>query len=268
MSQAFLYPHVFKVGLQNALVYRWNFFLRCIFSFAPLAGTFFFWGAIYGSKESVAGYDFAGMLTYFVALLVLDAATSPTEDDFQIASDIRDGFINQVLLKPVNYLVYRLVLFFSGRAVYLVSTALPVGAVVVFMREHLTAPERPELWALAIAATLGSALIQFGIAFCTGLSAFWLSEVGTVIFMIYGLEYVLGGHMFPLDLLPATLYQVALLLPFAYEYYFPTAIFCGRLSDTEIARGFAMQLFWVLAQVVVSRWIWAKGLRSYTAVGG
>ncbi len=262
------YWHVCTTGLQNALVYRWNFLLRCLFSFAPLAGTYFFWGAVFESNKSVAGYDFSLMLTYFVALLVLDAMTSPTEDDFQIASDIREGFINQVLLKPVNYLFYRLALFCSGRMVYAASTALPVIAVVVLLHGHLIAPTTAEGWMLALLAALGSAMIQFGIAICTGLSAFWLLEVGTIIFIVYGLEYMLGGHVFPLDLLPPWLYQTAMLLPFAYEYYFPTAIFCGRLGAEEIARGFCVQAIWIVVLFGFARWLWGRGLKQYTAVGG
>jgi hypothetical protein len=35
------YASVFNIGLQNAFVYRWNYFLRALFGLIPLAGTVF-----------------------------------------------------------------------------------------------------------------------------------------------------------------------------------------------------------------------------------
>lgn len=262
------YWHVFLIGLQNALVYRWNFLLRCCFSLVPLMGTIFFWGAIYKGRGEVGGYSFEAMISYFVALLVLDALTSPTEDDFQIAADIREGMINQVLLKPVNYGGYRLALFFSGRLVYAVSTLIPVGLAVLWLRHKLAWPEELSVWVLTFLAALGSGLLQFGISFCTGLLAFWLLDVGGVIFILFGLEYVAGGHVFPLNLLPEPLYHIALWLPFAYEYYFPIAVFGGQLTEAELWRGFLLQWGWISLMSALGWWVWRQGLKKYTAVGG
>ena len=262
------YWHVFLIGFQNALVYRWNFLLRCCFSLVPLMGTIFFWGAIYEGKGEVGGYSYAGMISYFVALLVLDALTSPTEDDFQIAADIREGMINQVLLKPVNYGSYRLALFFSGRMVYAVSTLIPVTVAVLWLRNDLNWPKEIEIWLLTFLAIAGSGLLQFSISFCTGLLAFWLLDVGGVIFILFGLEYVAGGHVFPLNLLPDFLYHIALWLPFAYEYYFPVAVFGGQLSTTELWHGFLFQWGWLIFVSVIGWWVWRQGLKKYTAVGG
>ncbi|MBX7158546.1 MAG: ABC-2 family transporter protein [Verrucomicrobiae bacterium] len=262
------YWHVFLIGFQNALVYRWNFLLRCCFSLVPLLGTIFFWGAIYQGKGNVGGYSYEGMISYFVALLVLDALTSPTEDDFQIAADIREGMMNQVLLKPVNYGAYRLALYFSGRMVYAMSTIIPVGMAVFWLRSRLNWPKEIDVWLLTVLAVVGSGFLQFAITFCTGLLAFWLLDVGGVIFILFGLEYVAGGHVFPLNLLPQPFYQVALHLPFAYEYYFPIAVFGGQLSEGELWRGFLLQWIWI-GLVSVLGWVtWRQGLKKYTAVGG
>ena len=55
------------------------------------------------------------MISYYLMVTIVDTLTAVTEDDWQIAADIKDGNISQFLLKPINYLAYRLCLFFSGK---------------------------------------------------------------------------------------------------------------------------------------------------------
>jgi ABC-2 type transport system permease protein len=266
------YFHVMTIGFQNTFVYRWNFLLRVVFGFIPLMGTFYLWGAIFkDSATAVGGYAFNGMISYFLALVLLDSLASPTEDDFQIASEIREGLINQFLLKPIDYLAYRFSLFWSYRLIYTGITLLPVIAVLFWMRAYLTFPTTVMPWILALFATILSATLQFLLAFCSALISFWLLEVSAPIFMIYSLEFLAGGHLFPLDLLLPKfkwLYQILMWTPFPYEYWFPLGVFLGRLKPEELVQGFALQIIWCLVFFLLARWIWSRGVRRYTAVGG
>jgi ABC-2 type transport system permease protein len=263
------YWYVVNIGLQNTFVYRWNFLIRILFGVIPLIGTFYLWGAVFQNpSQQITGYAFRDMISYFLVLILLDSLASPTEDDFQIAGEIRDGLINQFLLKPIDYLGYRFSLFWSYRFIYTTTTIIPVVLIFVFMREYLNLPGQPAVWMLAGVAVLGSAVLQFLMAYCTALIAFWILDVSAPIFIFYSFEYLAGGHVFPLDLLPPTMYQIAMWTPFPYEYWFPLGLFLGRLNAAEIAMGFLGQFFWILAFYGIARWIWSRGIRHYTAVGG
>jgi ABC-2 type transport system permease protein len=263
------YLYVVTLGFQNTFVYRWNFLLRVLFGFVPLIGTFYLWSAIYGKSEAqVAGYTFSGMISYFLMLILLDSLASPTEDDFQIAGDIREGAINQFLLKPIDYLAYRFSLFWSYRLIYTATTIIPVLAVLYWMRQYLTLPDSWVVWALAFFSVFLSATLQFLMAYCSALMAFWILDVSAPIFIIYSFEYLVGGHLFPLDLLPEPLRKLVMLTPFPYEYWFPLGIFLERLKPQQILEGFVMQFLWCFIFLGLARWIWARGIRHYTAVGG
>jgi ABC-2 type transport system permease protein len=263
------YLRVMAIGFQNTLVYRWNFLLRVCFSFIPLTGTFFFWGAATkGGGGEIGGYGFNAMISYFLGLMLLDLLASPTEDDFQIAAEIRDGLINQFLMKPVDYLAYRFSLFWSYRAIYAATTALPVLAMVWYLRAYFTMPESWATVALSLVAAGLSAVLQFLIAFSSALLAFWVLEVSAPIFIIYSFEFLAGGHVFPLDLFPPWAYRLMMLTPFPYEYWFPLGVFLGRFTPGEVAQGFAMQALWCVAAFFLARWVWSRGIRHYTAVGG
>jgi hypothetical protein len=105
-SQVKKYLHVINIGIQNTLVYRVNFLFRAAFGLIPLMATIYLWRAVYSGKQdpSIAGYSLAGMISYYLLVTVVDALTGVTEDDWQIAADIKDGNINQFLLKPIDYM--------------------------------------------------------------------------------------------------------------------------------------------------------------------
>ena len=138
------YTAVFKIGLQNTFVYRWNYFLRAVFGLIPLAGTVFLWRAVFNEKGGgMQGYDYGSMIYYYLLTILVRNLVTPTEDEWQIASDIREGQINSFLTKPINYLAYRFSIFLSGRLVYTLVTFPPIILIFVYFRAYLTFPADP-----------------------------------------------------------------------------------------------------------------------------
>ena len=243
------YRQAFLLGLQGSLVYRWNFAVRGFFSLFHLAAVFILWGAAFAGREQVGGFDLRQTLTYFTTILFLQFLISAFNEDYQISEEIRQGLINQFLLKPINYFLYRLSIFAAAR---LVSGAL----------------SEPWRLAAAVPALFLSALVQFTIAYCFGLMTFWFLEIQGLVVLSMAVEAVLGGQIFPLDLLPPALHAVARFLPFYYQMYFPAAILTGRIGPTETAEGLALQAGWVVLLLLLAHALWVRGLRRHTAVGG
>src|SRR3954469_363694 len=157
------YLHVINTGIQNTLVYRVNFLFRSSFALIPLMATIYLWRAVYAGKDdpSVAGYSLAGMISYYLLVTVVDALTGVTEDDWQIAADIKDGNINQFLLKPVDYMAYRICLFLSGRLIYTVIAILPVGLFIAFQHQYFVAPAGWLAFLMFVPSLVLTALLQF-----------------------------------------------------------------------------------------------------------
>lgn len=265
----FKYWKVFDIGLQNTFVYRWNFLLRSLFGLVPLAGTVFIWKAIFeGSQAKVGGYDFATMIWYFLMIILVDNLVTPTEDEWQIASDIREGQISALLIKPLNYLGYRFSLFISYRIVYTLITILPVGLAFLWFRDFVVLPKEAVTWPLFCLSAAMAACISFLIAYTLALLAFWLLEISTVVFILYSFEYFLSGQTFPLDIMPGWFQAILRWLPFPYELFFPVQIFMERVRGAELWRGLAIQAGWVVILFWLSQTVWRRGTRHYQAVGG
>jgi ABC-2 type transport system permease protein len=265
------YLQVLSVGIQNTLAYRLNFFFRAGFNLVPLAATIFLWRTIYASKAAdsdVAGYELAQMISYYLVVSIVDALTAVNEDDWQIAAEIRDGQISQFLLKPINYFAYRMVLYAAGRIVYLVTCFVPLGLFILYYQEYFHIPSDPSVYLWFSFSVVLTALLQFFISFTMALLAFWILEIDTFIFILFAIEYVAGGHLFPLDILPPWINALLVYTPFPYLLYFPVSIFIERTTGSMLSTGIAIQIFWVCAAFFLARFVWNRGIRKYSAVGG
>ncbi|HXG47528.1 MAG TPA: ABC-2 family transporter protein [Methylomirabilota bacterium] len=265
------YWHVINIGIQNTLVYRVNFLFRALLGLIPLTATLFLWRAIYsgrGEGGEVAAYSLAAMTSYYLLVTIVDALTAVTEDDWQVAADIKDGHVSQFLLKPIDYLTYRLCLFVSGRLIYTAVAALPVAGFIWLQREYFVAPPDALTFAAFAVSVVLTGLLQFFVSYTMALLAFWVLEVATFIFILYAFEYVAGGHLFPLDILPPAIAAALNYTPFPYMLYFPVSVYLGRVSGDALWTGLATQAFWVLATYGLARFVWSRGIRKYSAVGG
>lgn len=263
------YLRIFGVGLQNSLVYRWNFCLRVLFEIVPLFGTVYLWRALFGTRTSeIGGYDFQSMVYYFLLTAMVSSLITPTDDEWQIASDIRDGQINSLLVKPVSYFAYRLGLFVGNRASSALFSVPILFLLFTYFHDYVILPNHISTWIVAGFSLVLACLLQFFLAYAIAMIAFWLLEISTVVFIVFSFEYFLSGHLFPLDLLPEWFRRVQMWLPFTYELYFPVAVFQEKISGRQVVEGLVIQCGWVVGAWVLGRWMWTRGLRRYQAVGG
>lgn len=263
------YLHVLNIGIQNQLVYRVNFLFRACFGLLPLIAMISVWRTIYaGQEQGIAGYTLSQMISYYLVVTIVDMLTAVNEDDWQIAADIRDGNISQFLVKPIDYLRYRLCLFFAGRMIYTAVALAPVGIFIAVQRDYFVLP--PDFatvgwFALSVVMT---ALLQFFTSYAMALLAFWVLEVSTFIFILFAFEYIAGGHLFPLDILPPMIARVLSFTPFPYQLYFPVSIYVGRTTGIALYQGLITQFAWLVIAYFFARFMWARGIRKYAAVGG
>ncbi len=265
------YLQVIGIGIQNNLQYRVNYLTRTLFSFIPLFAMLSLWRTIYAHNQDAgqhSGFTQAQMIFYYLLVAVVDVLTAVNEDDWQIASDIREGNISQFLLKPIDYLWYRMCLFFSGRIAFISMACIPLGLFIYCFRAYFVGPVNETAMLVFPVSLLLTALLQFFISYAMAMLAFWLLEISTFIFILFAFEYLASGHLFPLDVLPAGLKEVLFLTPFPYQLYFPISIYMGRVAGTDLWHGLVIQLSWVLLAYMFARFMWARGIKKYSAFGG
>ena len=121
------------------------------------------------------------MIFYYMLVAVVDVLTAVNEDDWQIAADIREGNISQFLLKPIDYLWYRLCLFFSGRIAFIVDGVHAAGGFHFLLpRLFCAAGQRDGDRSCFPISLVLTALLQFFISYAMAMLAFWLLEISTL----------------------------------------------------------------------------------------
>jgi ABC-2 type transport system permease protein len=263
------YLTVFGIGLQDTFVYRWNFLIRAVFGIVPLLGTIFIWRAVFEARGTdIGGYEAGEMIFYFLLTLLVENLVTPTEDEWRIAAEIREGQISALIIKPLNHLAYRTSLFISYRALYTL-VILPVLALVFLaFREYLRLPADWTTWPAFLVSVGLAALIQFFIAYSLAMMAFWILEISTIVFIFYSFEYFLSGQVFPLDIMPGWLQVFLHWSPFTYELFFPVQIYLERVKGAALLEGLAIQAGWAAITFGAARLLWRLGVRKYQAVGG
>jgi ABC-2 type transport system permease protein len=190
------------------------------------------------------------------------------EDDWQIAADIREGNISQFLLKPVDYLWYRLCLFCAGRITYMFVACLPLAVFILCFHNYFVAPADGMIFAAFLVSLALAALLQFFLSYSMALLAFWILEISTFIFILFAFEYLASGHLFPLDMLKPWQQHLLAFTPFPSMLYFPISVYMGKVVGLAVVTGLLTQCFWVLLVYALARFMWRRGIKKYAAFGG
>ncbi len=207
------------------------------------------------------------MLTYYLLTNLLGLADTEALP-WEMAEDIRQGRLNNFLVRPFHYFFYQWHLYIGRLCIEPIFLILPAAVLLYFSRGVLHVPT--EAWRLglfALTAFLGTQL-SFVINFMLGTLAFWLINNSSVLHVMAPLNALFSGYWFPLALLPGLLKDLLLATPFAYFTYYPLQIYLGQLSQAEAFRVLGVQCLWLAALGLASVWIWRRAIRSYSAVGG
>ncbi len=262
---------IFRICLEERLVYRGDFALGTLMRFLPIVTQIFLWGAIFAanSDRAIAGYGYHDFVAYYLLTMLSRAFSSMPGLSSSIALDIRNGTIKKYLIQPIDMLGFLLLSRMAHKLVYYTVAAGPFALVFFLCRGYFTQGWPDPLGLAAFVLSLGLAfLLGFFLEATIGLLGFWFLEVSSLLFVYMLFSFFFSGHMFPIDMLPGGWRTAVELMPLQYLAYFPAAIFLGKLDHPELVRGLLIQAAWVVAFAVASRAAWFYGVRRYSAFGG
>jgi len=280
----------FKVSVNERLVYRGDFILGTLMRFLPTLTQIFLWWAIFDAASAemdgasaatreIAGFRFGDMVAYYLLVTISRAFSSMPGLANGIALQVREGEIKKFLIQPVDMLGCLLLQRIAHKLVYYLMAALPFALVFFLCRGYfIEGWPSAEAMLVFIASLMLSFLLGFFLESCIGLVAFWFLEISSLMFIYMLLNFLLSGHMFPLDLLPANVSVFGLAeldvrliveyLPFKYLAYFPAAVFLGKIEGAEMYRGLLVLVCWVGFFMLLSRVLWLRGVKRYSGFGG
>jgi ABC-2 type transport system permease protein len=178
---------------------------------------------------------------------------------------IRQGELSGMLLRPIHPIHWDLG-YFAGWKFVVIILWLPIAAVlsILFQPELSFRPIDVAVFAVAI---WGAYLIRSVNYWVLGMVTFWTTRVGPIFELVITAELLLSGRLVPLSLMPDWAQRLADVLPFKWTFGFPIEALVGRLPESQLLGGLAMQALWIAIGSIGVAIVWRFAIRRYSAVG-
>lgn len=255
-----------KIGVIDGLEMRFQLLYWLYINMAPIVLMVIVWLAVYQKQDTIKGYTLPMMITYYVVARFINRLISTYAEE-RIAKDIKDGQLNQYITRPIDYIVFKFGERIGIRAVNLIIVIPVYIAVALILRNYMVMPTTS---INALFMTLNLIISQTSyvlLAVLLGMMAFFMVETHALFGIKDNVVNVISGYMFPLVLLPMPIQNILKYTPFEYYYHFPMQLYFNQLPAGEIARGFVVQLAWLVVFYIAARVIWRYGTRNYEAIG-
>ncbi len=252
----------FMVGF----IYRWGFIFIILGNMVYLAVAYFLWHSIYSQSVSLHGLTFDQTYIY-VALGSAVFILLKTYADWNMAYEIREGYIATYLTKPVDYQLYTLFSTIGFSLTGLVAVTVPTALLLAFVfKVHFT-------WGIGIVlfpiSLMLAFLISFNFDYLIGLMTFYTESIWGISITKEIIITVLSGALIPLQFFPAAILKILLWLPFQTIYYTPLMMVTQPdMGLLPLLSMLAVQLIWLVITFVLSRLVYAQAIKVLRVAGG
>lgn len=255
---------VIKMALADALIYRVDILIFMLSDIArPFVFLFLWLAAISsGARPPLSQEEF---VQYYLLAMIIGAFTMVWSGPF-ISSRIRSGRISPSIIRPFNYVFFDLGNNIGEKVLKFIYL-IPVLLLLSFVFKPKPSIIDFQTVPFFVVSLINAFLINYLMDVCLGFMAFWTDESVSIRDANDLVKYVLSGWLFPLSVLPLIIQQISTLLPYRYTLSFPIEILMGKLSLNELIFGTVISTFWSICIVLITKMIWQKGLRKYSAAG-
>jgi ABC-2 type transport system permease protein len=269
-ARALTWWTILRIALAERLVYRGDFALGTLMRFLPIVTQIFLWFAVFEARgqRPVGGYRYEDFVAYYLLTMVARAFSSMPGLASGIARQIRSGEVKKFLVQPVDLIGFLLLGRVAHKLAYYTVAIVPFALVFFLCRDYFPGWPSPLTFAAGCSSLVMGFLLGYFLEACMGLVGFWWLEVSSLLFVYMLFSFFLSGHMFPLDMLPEPWHTLVELTPLMYLAYFPAAVLLGKIQGWDLAMGLAVELEWVMLFIVLSRVLYDRGTRRYSAFGG
>ncbi|MDO8578065.1 MAG: ABC-2 family transporter protein [Dehalococcoidales bacterium] len=260
-----LYIQQFKTTLAMMFQYRASLIIWTAGQILEPLVYLIVWSAVAsGTGGSVGDYTAADFAAYFIVLMLVNQVTF-TWIMYEFEYRVRHGTFSATLLKPVHPIHSDI----ADNVMSKVITLPIVGLVAVILMRAFNASISTPFWAVLvfIPALFLAFLVRFFLEWTLAQTAFWTTRVSAINQTYFVALLFLSGQIAPLALMPAPIQVVSYIMPFRWLLSFPVELISGRVSATGAAIGIGAQFAWLAVSVVLLRFVWRRGVKTYTAVG-
>lgn len=255
-----------KVLFKAQLAYRFDTVTSMVFTVSKILLAYVLWGAIFGNRQTVAGFTFNAMLSYYIISSFLSQLDQSTGTGWQIADDIRNGRFSKYIIKPMNIFGY-FTAHSAGISAFLLSFNLVAAVVWVFIfRVDFVLTGNVTNIIYAFVLVLLGLLFMMQLNYYIGILAFKFLDTGLFMMIKDNIVEFVRGSLIPLAMLPAGILKIMMIFPFYYVSYLPAMLLLGR-NEKEAMPGILVLLFWNAFLALLNSLTYNRLKSRYDGVG-
>lgn len=246
-----------RVGILNELQYRVNFFLQIVQSLIALATGLIALFLVFDYTTELNGWSQPELLAVMGVFILMGGVirASIQPNMMRLLDEVQDGTLDFALTKPADAQVIVSVREFRLWQMSDVLLGFIVLGVAIFQLQETLSTGM--ILAFISALVLGGLMVYCFWLMLTS-TAFWIIRVYELVNLFEGL-YAAGR--WPVTIYPNWLrYGLTFLIPVAFAVTVPAEALTGRLTPMTLAGALGLTLLLLL----VSRFIWRRGVRNYS----
>lgn len=216
---------------------------------------------IFLKTKFLNGYAQDEIITYILIGNIIGLTTSYFLHRL-ISSDLKNNDSKLLIYKPIKYL-RTLLAKGLGRNIFpfLATLFLNLALLYLFIGNIPLNLEIHYLTTIFLMLVLAF-IIEFLLAYLTRFFTFWAIESKKEYAILLRIKKFLAGSYFPLTLLPASLLNISLFMPFAYSFFVPTQLYLKKINIAIGLRGLLTQIIWILILYSAIYFLWWKKEKS------
>lgn len=256
---------LYRIAGRNAAVSGSLVVASTISTGLPMLGFYAIYKTAFSLNGTIGGLNF--QLVIWSLLLTLAIYSSSGRPIFDTVSrEVKNGSIEQRIVKPISYLLQTLVERSSRSGFFMLVNLLVVFVILLptvgFPFELLNPGWIGKFILTFMLGNLVGSLLFLSI----GLLSFWLHDAAPVMWTVDKLTAILGGSFVPIYLMPNGLKSFAELSP-------PGSILAaGTAFSPQFSERFlsivGLQVFWLVIFLAMTVFIWHKVQKDISINGG
>jgi ABC-2 type transport system permease protein len=261
-KQVYFYPVLLGKSFLRQFQYRLAHMLNnagsIVFGFIYIA----IWQGTLGTDQKVIGLSAEEMgyyLTFNQAMLFM---TTFLIRGLAIQDGMRTGAVSLELMRPVSFFGLHLFQCLGFQLYNFLFRSIPIFfAMTLVVGLHIPLLENtPWLVLSMIVGIYNGFLLQY----LVGMASFWTTDNRWAFMLNFTLIMTFSGNFVPLPLLPEPFATLSLYLPFAALQYYPTLVYLGDTSPSNLY----LPTLWVIVLTLFALWLTRKARKKMEVQGG
>jgi ABC-2 type transport system permease protein len=258
------YLKSFQLALQTQFTHRVNFLIGRVREFVVYGAILLLYLAL---PQGSGNYSQQELLTYALMSSLL-GSTAFVYSMHKISDEIVEGDLTNYLLRPIHYFGYWTSRLLAERALVFLGGILQTGLLIwLFSSASFFVQKNPIILLQTSILYIGSLVLIQLFDFIGGTFSFWTNRGHGPRWLITIFIQFLSGSYLPLEALPGGIKTILSWTPFPSILFAPLQTYLGHTSTSLWITHVLTQWLWIGILFLLLRFLWQRGIKTYSAYG-